>query len=382
MSASPFAVTVVGAGIVGLAVAWRAAAAGLSVLVVDPSPGCGASRVSAGMLAPVTEARAAEAPLTRLGLASLRRWPGFAEGLAADAGLDGPAALGLRREGTLQVAFDADDLRALRELAAVHRLLDLDSELLSGRQCREVVPMLTPRVRGGLRVPGDWQVDPRLVVAALAVAVERRGGGLRAERVAAVRCDPGGRVVGVELPDATLLRSEAAVLAAGASMGSIGGLPPSLRLPVRPVKGEVLRLRAAPGDELLPLTVRGVVQGRPLYLVPRQDGEIVVGATMQEAGFDTSVRAGAMLELLRAAVDLVPALAELPLEEATAGLRPATPDNGPLLGPAGPPGLHVAGGHFRHGVLLAPITADAVLAGMGAGDPPVEAAAFTPGRYS
>jgi glycine oxidase len=406
---------VVGAGIVGLSVAWRALGAGLTVTVIDPAPGQGASRVAAGMLAPVTEARAAEAPLTRLGLESARRWPAFAEQLADDAG---GADLGLRREGTLQVAFDDDDRRALDELAGVLDLLGLDAERLGGRDCRKLVPLLAPRVRAGLLARGDWQVDPRRAVGALLVAVERRGGTLRAGRAvgllqaragrsrvgqprppqprpprsrpagaqadgrATLEPGPAGPVAGVSLADGTTVEAGAVVLAAGTALAEPAGSIDGLHLPVRPVKGEILRLAAKPAGCALPLTIRATVQGRVVYLVPRADGETVVGATVEEAGFDRSVRAGAVSDLLRAAIDLVPAVAEYPLVEATAGLRPATPDNAPLIGPTAVAGLHVAGGHYRNGVLLAPITADLVLAGLEQGRLPAEAAAFSAGRFT
>jgi glycine oxidase len=370
---------VVGAGIVGLASAWRALASGRSVVVVDPAPGQGTSRVAAGMLAPVTEARIAEEALTRLGLAAVERWPDFAEELTADAG---GAELGLRREGTLQVAFDADDRRALDELAEVHQLLGLKSERLGSRQCRELVPLLAPQVRGGLLVPGDWQVDPRRVLAALLGAVERRGGVLRGARVVGLRrAGPGRPVDGVVLEDGTPLSASSVLLAAGTGVPGVGELPGELRLPVRPVKGEILRLRSHPPLDGLSMTVRASVRGEPVYLVPRCDGEIVLGATVREAGYDTTVRSGAVLDLLRAAVDLVPALAEVPLVEVTAGLRPATPDNAPLIGPTGVEGLHVATGHYRNGVLLAPITAELVVSALDTGRLREDAAPFAAGRF-
>ncbi len=373
-------VVVVGAGIIGLSSAWRALGSGRSVMVVDPAPGQGASHVAAGMLAPVTEARAAEEPLTRLGLASVRRWAGFAEELAADAG---GAELGLRRDGTLQVAFDDDDRRCLDELAAVHGLLGLESERLSSRRCRELVPLLNPRVRGGLLVPGDWQVDPRRVVSALLAAVARRGGAVRDAAVVGLhRAGAAARVDGVVLGDGTVLAASAVVLAAGTGLPRLAALPGEVCFPVRPVKGEILRLRGEPFDACGSLmTVRATVQGQAVYLVPRLDGEIVVGATVQEAGYDSTVRSGAVLELLRAAVDLVPALGELPLAEVTAGLRPATPDNAPMIGPTGVEGLHVATGHYRNGILLAPITAELVVSGLDSGRLPEEAAAFCAGRF-
>jgi glycine oxidase len=374
-------VVVVGAGAVGLAVAWRLAAADMTVTVCDPAPAQGSSRAAAGMLAPVTEATALEAPLVRLGLASLRQWEAFAAAVAKDADLEGPPALGLRTEGTLQVAFDEDDRRQLSELAQVHQTLGLDSRELTGRQCRGVAPNLSPRVRAGLSVPGDWQVDPRLLLSALMAALVNRGGYLRQAAVRRVVQDsPPAPVSGVELAGGERLEAEAVVLAAGATLCP-PALPAGLSLPVRPVKGEILRLRDEPGDPAVPMTIRASVQGQPVYLVPRHGGELVVGATMQEAGHDRTVRAGAVLELLRAAVELVPVVGELELVEASAGLRPATPDNGPLLGPTPVPGLHVASGHFRNGILLAPLTAEALLASVRGEQMPPEAAEFGLGRF-
>ena len=361
-----------------MAVGWRAVAAGMHVVICDPAPGRGASWVAAGMLAPVTEARAAEAPLVRICLASVARWPAFAAELADDGGLD----VGLRTEGTLQVAFDDDDRRAVDELLRVHRSLGLDSEWCSTTQCRELEPLLSPRVRGGLFVSGDWQVEPRAVVGALLTALARRGGHLRRRLVRRILCVPGGAVNGVELEDGSVVSANTVVLAAGAYSATLPGLEDSALPPVRPVKGEILRLQADP--TVMPLTrnIRATVQGRSVYLVPRVNGEVVVGATMQEAGFDTSVRSGAIHDLLHAAIDLVPAIEELPLIETMAGLRPGTPDNAPLLGWSTVPGLVFATGHYRHGMLLAPYTADVLAEVLAGGDLPAEAASLSATRFS
>jgi glycine oxidase len=370
---------VVGGGIVGLSVAWQAARCGLAVTVVDPAPGQGASWAAAGMLAPVTEARAAEAALADLGLASLARWPAFAETLASDAGCSA-RDLGLRQQGTLAVAFDEDDLRALAEFAAVAELLGLAAERCSAQRCRQLEPLLTPRLRGGLLVHGDWQVDPRRVVPALLQALDRRGVRLRRQSVVGLVTDPPelaggqddtietGAGLAVALDDGTVLEAPVVVIAAGASSGTLPGLPPEAVPPVRPVKGEILRLGPGRARALLGHVVRGTVRGLPVYLVSRDGGELVVGATMEEAGWDTDVRAGAVRDLLWAATELVPEVGELAVVECRAGLRPATPDNGPVLGPTPVAGLHLATGHFRNGVLLAPITAETVVAGI-TGDP-------------
>ncbi|MCP2359556.1 glycine oxidase [Nonomuraea thailandensis] len=415
---------IVGGGVVGLSVAWRTARAGRAVTVVDPAPGRGASYAAAGMLAPVSEVTYTEAPLLRLGVASLRRWPAFAAELAADAGLPagtGPAAgkgpassvesgagpgfaevrgLDLRADGTLDVAFGADDLAALDELAAYMEKLGLPVERLTGRECRRLEPMLAPSVRGGLLAPGDAWVDPRRVTAALLAALERldvpvvraRATGLLYEggRVAGVRLAPPASEDGPDLrratgpdttgpdaagPDAAArevlpheVRGERVVLAAGAWSSELA------EVPVRPVKGQIMRLRSP--QPLLSRCVRGSVHGSSVYLVPRGDGELVVGATQEEMGFDTRVTAGGLYELLRDARELVPGVTELEVADVVAGLRPGTPDNLPLIGPGRTPGLAYATGHHRGGVLLAPLTTAILL-----GEESELAALCAPGRF-
>jgi glycine oxidase len=370
-------VVVAGGGLIGLVTAWRAAQRGLSVAVCDPSPGGGAARVAAGMLAPVTEARYGEDLLLALNLESARRYPDFVAELSEAGGVDP----GYRRCGTLAVALDADDRAELRELHDFQRSLGLAAEWLSGRECRRLEPMLAPGVRGGLRADGDHQVDPRRLLAGLLRAAQRAGAALvrsAADRVLVA----GGRVRGVAAADGTQLAADRVVLAAGCRSGLVRGLPEGLLPPVRPVKGQVLRLRPAPGGAPpLARTVRALVRGSHVYLVPRADGELVVGATSEERGFDTSVRAGAVWELLRDARELLPGVTELTLSETPVGLRPGSPDNAPLLGPTALPGLSVATGHHRNGVLLAPATGDAMASVLcGEGLPPW-AAAFSPERF-
>jgi glycine oxidase len=375
-------VVIVGAGVVGLSVAWRAAQAGMSVTICDPAPGRAASWAAAGMLAPVTEASIAEAPLTTLGLASARQWPAFAAELSAAGGID----VGLRDEGTLAVAFDQDDRRALEELLRVHRALGLSSEWLSPSECRRLEPRLSPRIQGALRVDGDWQVDNRAVVDALGAAATGAGVCFRARSVRRLRVEHRGHgapdvVTGVELDDGAVVDAGTVVVAAGAWSSTLAGLPDAARPPVRPVKGEILRLQSDPGDPILTRTVRASVEGRSVYLVPRRHGEIVVGASVQEGGFDTTVRAGAVYELLRAAVGVVPEVAELALVETRAGLRPGTPDNGPVLGRTPIPGVVLATGHHRNGMLLTPVTAEVIVAVLAGAELPSVAAAFTLGRF-
>jgi glycine oxidase len=371
-------VVVVGAGVIGLSVAWRAAQEGLTVAVCDPEPARGASWAAAGMLAPTTEGRWGEGTLQAFSQASAEAWPGYAAALEEDSGLP----VGLRRDGTLSVALDADDYRALEESFAVQRELGCDVELLTGQECRRLEPSLNPRIAGGVLSSGDHQVDNRALLRALTQAVERRGVELLRSAVREVQRTPQEQVAGALLDDGTELVAGRVVVAAGWRSGHLGGLSHGDVAPVRPVKGQILRLRSDPSMPVIGRAVRAMAQGRPVYLVPRASGEVVVGATMEEQGADTTVTAGAVYDLLRAAVAVVPEVAELELNEAIAGLRPGSPDNGPVLGAAATPGLFLATGHYRHGILLAPLTADALfdaLSGRAISGP---AAAFLPQRFS
>jgi glycine oxidase len=345
--------TVIGAGVIGLSCAWRAAAAGLRVTVLDPAPASGASWVAGGMLAPVTEAWPGEEALLELGVESVRRWRGFAEEVGAAAGR--PA--GLRTEGTVVVATGAGDRAELDTLAGYLARLGRDVERLSGRELRRLEPALGPDVRGGLSVPDDLAVDNRVLLAALRVAGERAGVTF-VERAARAVLDDGTRVTGVRT-DGADLASDVVLICAGAHSGS---LHPVLHGLVRPVKGEILRLAHRSGAFPPPTrTVRALVDGRPVYAVPRDGGGLVIGATQAETGFDTEVTVGGVRDLLRDAERVLPGIAEYALVESAAGLRPGSMDNLPLIGALGPDGLLVATGHHRNGMLLAPVTADAVL---------------------
>ncbi|HEX6854884.1 MAG TPA: glycine oxidase ThiO [Streptosporangiaceae bacterium] len=382
-------VVVIGGGVIGLSVAWRAAQRGLQVTVADPDPGKGASYAAAGMITPVSEAAYAERELYQLGAAAQQQYAAFAAELTAATGLP----TGYRQAGTLQVAWDSDDLAVLGEFRALQESFGVTVQPLTGRECRTAEPMLGPSVRGGLLVPDDASVDPRLLTSALLMAAT--GAGVRLIRSAAVEVTvTAGRAAGAVLADGTGLRADWVVLAAGWRSGSVAGLPPDAIPPVRPVKGQILRLRPGPGGPapggpapggppgLLSRTVRGVVQGSSVYLVPRESGELVIGATQEEMGSDTRVTAGGVWELLRDARAIVPGITELELAEAVAGLRPGTPDNAPVLGPAGLPGLVLATGHFRAGVLLAPVTADLISGYLATGELDERAAPFGPGRFS
>jgi glycine oxidase len=352
----PSRVLVVGGGVIGLSCSWRLAAAGHRVTLVAPSPGRdGASWVAAGMLAPVTEAQLGEAPLTELLLDGARCWKEFADSLEEASGHD----IGYDQSGTLTVALDTSDRAALDHLLAYQHKLGCTAYRRTASECRALVPSLTPALRGGIEVPGDHHVDNRALLGALVAAC--RASGVEFVPLVAVALAPGSPGPTTALSDGSRLGSDVVLLAAGTGTAQIGGLEPA-RLPaIRPVKGHILRLGPAPGAPLLGRTVRALVRGRSIYLVPRPDGTLVVGATMEERGADTAVRAGAVHELLNDARAVVPGIDELELLEVQAGLRPATADNTPVIGWTRLPGVAVATGHFRNGILLAPHTAAAVL---------------------
>ena len=367
-------VHVVGGGVIGLACAWELSRDGHEVTVLAPAPGRdGAGWVAAGMLAPANEAQFGEAPLTRLRLEGVQRWPKFAADLEAASG----HAIGYDRSGTVTVALDASDRASLDDLLAYQHSLGLAAHRRSASECRRLVPALSPAVRGGIEVPGDHQVDNRALLAALLQACRFAGVSFEAGTVSEVA--PGPAVV---LADGRRLEADHVLLAAGTGLASIGGLEESGLPAVRPVKGHILRLGPLGTGHapFLPRTVRGLVRGHSVYLVPRRDGSLVVGATVEERGADTTVQAGAVHELLCDARTIVPGLDELALLEAVAGLRPATVDNTPCLGWTALDGVAVATGHFRNGILLAPLTAAAMADLLGRRAVPPSIQALAPAR--
>ncbi|WP_285728552.1 glycine oxidase ThiO [Nocardiopsis sp. ATB16-24] len=354
-------VVVVGGGLIGRVTAWRAAQRGLDVTLVEPDPvdevTRAASTVAAGMLTPATEAVFGEEPLMELGIRSAAMYADFVAEVEEAAGM----SVGYRTTGTLLVAFDRDDLAVLTELHELQRRLGIATERLGSRECRRLEPMLAPSVRGGVLAPDDHSVDPRRLLRALAAAGTRVGvtetTGLAEEVLSP---GPGGARLGVRLTDGRLLPADQVVLAAGC-WGDRVRVPEAVVPPLRPVKGQLLRARVPAGEPpLVGRTVRGLVRGFTTYLVPRADGEVIIGATQEELGHDTSLTVGGLWQVLRDARELVPGVSELEITETCVGLRPGSPDNEPLLGPTRLPGLHLAAGHFRHGVLLAPVTGEAM----------------------
>jgi glycine oxidase len=342
-------VAVVGGGVIGLAVAWRCAQDGMNVTVHDH--GSGASRVAAGMLAPVSEAYFGESDLTALLVVAAGQWPAFAAELAPYGDVD------YRTDGTLVVALTADDLAEASRLWTYQESLGLPVRRLAVDELRELEPALNPRLRGGALV-NDHHADPRRLLATLRAAAVAAGVRVEDRAVAAL----------------SELDADTVVVAAGCGSAALTGLP------VRPVKGQLLRLRApgggAPGFRHV---IRAWADGRKVYLVPRTDGEVVVGASEEERT-DAVPTAGAALELLRAATDLVPELTEYELAEVCVGHRPGTPDNAPILGTL-TDGVVVATGHYRHGILLTPATADAITELVMTAKAPELIARFSPDRF-
>jgi glycine oxidase len=395
-------VAVIGAGVVGHGIAWEIQRSGRSVALIDDAPGAGASWAAAGMLAPVSELHYQEEDLLDLMLEASSRWPGFAAGVAAAAGV----GTGYLTTPTLAVGADAADRTALMDLRAVQRANGLEVELLTVREARGREPLLSPAIACALDTPADHQVDPRQLIASLRLAlagaaretpelaVAGAGDGYAVPERAAGLLWEDGTVAGVRLAGGGTVLAGETVVANGLHAGSLDGLPDGLELPLRPVHGDILRLSVP--QHLRPLvtaSVRGLVHGIPVYIVPRQDGTVVIGASQREDALSDAVSAGSVYQLLRDAQALVPAVAELELLECTARARPGTPDNAPLLGRVAVspesgdpkdghvPGLIIATGFFRHGVLLTPAAAAICTALLdGVADP--RWAPFSPDRFS
>ncbi|MGH2936545.1 MAG: glycine oxidase ThiO [Solirubrobacterales bacterium] len=378
---SGFDAVFVGGGVIGLASAWRAARRGARVCVLERAePPAGATNVAAGMLAPVGELTFGERELLELAMLSATRWPDF----AAEVEAAGGGATGFEQCGALHVALDRDEAGELRRRHDLQRELGLDAEWLTPTAARQLEPGLVPNFVGGVLAASEASVDPRALALALVAALREAGGELRtgtevvdglwdAERLVGVRTAP----VAPTRPSDDLVqpldvRADAVVLCNGAWSGQTAWLPDEARPPVRPVKGETVVLRPREGD---PAPASRIVASERVYLVPRPDGRLIVGATQEERGFDTVVTAGGVHELLREAYRVLPDVAEMEFAGTIAGLRPGTPDNLPIVGRGAVNGLVLATGHFRNGILLTPLTADAIAATL-AGDTLPDVMAF------
>lgn len=362
-------VVVIGAGVQGCAVAWRLARAGRSVVVLERAiPGAEASSAAGGILSPGVEALE-PGPFYALGRASLARYPSFIEALERESGV----AVGHRGGGTLEVAFDDDHARLLAGRAAKIQSAGLPVTVLDDAEVRRLEPGLSPEARGALWFEDEGSLDPRALGRALATAAQRAGATFVTGRVLAIRRS-GGRAVGVD-HERGPIDADVVVLAAGAwSLQVAGhGLPDGA---VRPVRGQIAVVETRP-----PLLSRVVFSGHG-YAVPRADGRILLGSTMEEVGFEKAVTAGGLRHVLEVGIGLAPAIAGAPVVETWSNFRPASPDGEPILGPGATPGLFYATGHTRNGILLCPITADAIAASVLGEPPPVELAPFSAQRFA
>jgi glycine oxidase len=365
---------VIGAGVIGLSIAWRLAQAGCRVTVYDKgAAGHGASWAAAGMLAAALETEPGEEALLPLALESQRLWPDFARELEAATGLP----VGYRDEGSLAVALNRDDAEQLRFTYEFQKKLGLDLDWLSGAEARRREPHLNPSLAGAVWSPRDHQAENRQLAQALALAVTRAGATLYEHCPVREVDTAGGRAVGV-VTERGHDAADVVILAAGAWSRQVGGIPKPQLPPVRPIKGQMLALRMDPAAPLL----RHVIWAPRAYLVPRLDGRLVVGATVEEKGFDDRLTAGGLLALIDGAWRTVPTIEELPIAETWVGFRPGSRDDAPMLGPSGLDGLVIATGHHRNGILLTPVTAAVVSAYLLTGRLPESARPFSPQRFA
>lgn len=334
---------------IGLSIGWRLAQAGAQVDVFERGvAGSGASHAAAGMLAAGVETEPGETALTELNRLSQGLWPAFRTELEAVSGVD----IGYRDEGTLQIALTRDDIQKLRANYEFQTRNGVTLEWLSGSETRDLEPHLSAQTVAGVLCRADHQVDNRLVAAALVKALAAAGGVLHQQSPAGLD-RIGGRVSGVVVGERSW-PADIVVLAGGAWSGDVSGLTPDAVPPIRPIKGQMMALRME-----TPL-LRHVLWAPGAYLVPRRDGRLIIGATVEEQGFDERLTAGGIYGLLDGAWRAIPSIEELPIDEMWVGFRPGSRDDAPILGPSPLDGLVLATGHHRNGILLTPITADAI----------------------
>ncbi len=347
-------IIIIGGGVIGLGIGWQLAKTGAAVTIYDRSEaGRAASWAAAGMLAPLAEAHSEEPELLKLGCQSLQRYSQWVAELEADAEM----SVGYRVEGTLIVGLEPDDTHQLRHLYEAQQNLRLDVNWLNGREARGIESALSPRVTAAIHCASDYQVDNRLMVTALQRAYQKHGGVLHEKRAVERVVIKNGIAIGVQTQDG-LQNADTIVLAAGCWSAQVEGIPEVITPPVRPVKGQMLALQMEEGIAINSV-IRTVRARYPtsVYLVPRTDGRLIIGATSEEMGFDTRLTAGGVFELLRGAWEAVPGIYELPMLETWTGLRPGSRDNAPILGKTPVENLIYATGHYRNGILLTPITA-------------------------
>ncbi len=371
-------IAIVGGGIIGLSVGWYLSSRGERTIVYDRAEaGKAATWASAGMLAPNLEAEPGEEKLLPLLLESRHMWEDFAKTLEEASSI----TVNYRREGALSIALTWDDLERLRFQFSFQKSLGLDVELIDGERVLEMEPNISRNVLAALYSGSDHQVDNRRVAQALKAAYLRSGGVLR-ERVTVKRVlIEGGRVLGIST-ESGFERAEHVILAAGAWVRELEGIPEKLRPPVRPVKGQMLSLKTHPSNTPVSHVIWGPMRNwGPVYIVPRLDGRLLLGTTVEEMGFDTSVTAGGLMNILRGCWEILPSIMDLPVDEVWAGLRPGSRDDAPILGPTPVEGLIMATGHYRNGILLAPVTAEVITRYILSGELPAIAKPFTIERF-
>ena len=366
-------VVIVGGGIIGLATAWELLRYGKQVTIVEKGRvGRGASYAAAGMLAADAEVGFEELELYQLHVESMRRWPHFARALQEETGVD----VDYRSEGTLLVADDRDSAEALRRRYRFQKEHGMDATWMSAAEMLDVEPFLSPRLVAGVFTRADHGVDNRKVLEALRKGILDRRGRLR-ELTAVRAVKPSRTHPAVVLASGEHVEAESIVLAMGAWAREIEGLPEDDRPPVRPVKGQMIELKA-----VSPFELKHVVRGPRAYVAPKSDGRVFVGATSEELGFDLNVTAGGLFTILEGAWEIVPGIYDLPVIDAYAGLRPASRDHAPLLGLSRAPGVVIATGHFRHGIMMTPVTAQEVARLVVSGETSHWLAPFSPQRFN
>jgi glycine oxidase len=364
-------VLIIGGGVIGLATGFELARRDVPVTILERGEaGRGTSWQAAGMLAPDTEIGFEELELYGLNRESLRRWPKFADAVESASG----QSVDYRDDGTLIVADDPDSTKQIRRLFEFQQEQGLAVEWLTGDEARDKEPFVGPRVSAAIWCASDHQVDNRLLLAALREAVRTEGGVLR-EHTAVQRIEPGVPTPAVITEAGERIEGREIVVASGVWSRELDGLEPAPS--VRPVKGQMLQLQME-----LPFDLRHVIRGPDAYLAPKSSGRLVIGATSEEMGFDTNVTAGGMYDLLEGAWEIVPGIYDLPLDDVWAGLRPASRDHEPLLGRADMPGIIYATGHYRHGILLSPVTAQEIAELIVTGETSKWIEPFSPARFS
>ena len=365
-------VVIIGGGVIGLSIGWSLQKAGCASIVFDAGPiGREASWLSAGMLAPETEMGFEDEALYALGRESMRRWPAFVEELEQDSG----RTVDYRSNGILHVADDRDALEALRRHYEFQKELGLDVQWLTGAEAREIEPFIAPRLPGAVFSKTDHQVDNRLLVEALARAFEKHGG--RLEPHTPVKAVWSGGGVGVTTEAGDRVEASHVIVAAGAWSRKIEGFAEEQKPAVRPVKGQMIQLRMQS-----PFDLQHVVWGRDAYLAPKSSGRLLVGATVEERGFDAQVTAGGLYSVLEAAWQIVPGIYDLEVSETWAGLRPGSRDNDPILGVSSIADVIFATGHYRNGILLTPITGQEIARLVMTGETSEWVKPFSPSRFS